>query len=191
MRRHITLISVAAVLGATALAESVEKAGVGSIFANKRASLFESADASSKVLSHATKSQRLVYRKQLVDGDKTLWYLVQPPGLATTAWIRAEDANTSSETAVSAGNALKLVDPGLAEARPASSMTAAAHGLDDAAVKYGKAQSKDEAMKELATLESAVTGLYDDAPAADGSFDDAKDPPAHAAHAKSFAKGAK
>jgi hypothetical protein len=83
----------------------------------------------SPLLSHANKGARLVYRGFVSDGDgNPIAYQVQPPGLPTTAWISADDVTTTNPSGLPPSKPLRLLDPGLGDARPCSSMTTGAHG---------------------------------------------------------------
>ncbi|HVO31579.1 MAG TPA: SH3 domain-containing protein [bacterium] len=189
--RRLLIIPAAAIFLASAEASATpyEQLGVGNVFASTSATLRSDPAPDAKVVSHAPKGGRLVYRKQLIEGDKPVWYLVQPPGLATPAWVSAAEVSTTSLSGVPVGKPLKLLDSGLGAARPTSSMTAAAHGLDDRAKQYGEKQGMKLSVDQFLTLEKSVETLYQDPHKADASYDETQDNPVRKDHANNFLRG--
>lgn len=188
------LVLLGALLGAAATANAtpIEKVGVGYVFVTANsgtAPLRTEPSGEAKVANHAPRGARLVFRRMMVEGSDPVWYMVQPPASTATLWVSAKDVSHSPPTPFSPGKPLKLLDSGVENVRATSSMTAAAHGLDDRARNYGEKQGMKTSVDQFVTLEKAVEDLYDDHHSEkDASYDETKDNPVRAKHANGFAK---
>ena len=119
------------------------------------------------------------------DDGKTIWYHAEPPG-GTSGWISAEDLSDARPTPLPPGKPLRLVDTGLGNAHPTSSMTAAANGMDDRAIKYGKSQDLEQTVNEFLTIEKEVETLYQDPHDEKGGYPEDHDNPIRKQKARTF-----
>ena len=150
------------------------------------ATLRETASKDGKSVGGAPRGARLVYRKVMVGDDgKPTWVHAEPPG-GTAGWIAATDLSETRPTPLPPGKPLKLVDTGLGNAHPTASMTAAANGMDERAVKYGKAQNLELTVNQFLTLESEVERLYQDPHDDKGAYPEDRDNPVRKTHATNF-----
>ncbi len=144
-----------------------------------------------KVVSNIPHGGRILYRRVLMGDDgNPKWYHAERPGLPA-GWVAATDVVASNPSPLPPGKPLKLVETGLGNDHPTSTMTAAAHGMDERAVKYGKAQNLEKTVNEFLTLEKEVETLYQDPHSSTGTYPENSDNPLRQQKAQTFREGRK
>jgi len=174
MRRARALIVLAALLlGPPALLAAEEIREAGFVFVHSaagKAQLHAEPRPDAKVVGVPPSGMRLVYRKRLDDGGKTLWYLAELPG-GSPGWLAAADASTKRPVDVPALKPIKLIDSGIgSSALPVGGMTAAARGLDKRARHYGETEDLKTSADQFVTVERFVDQLFQDKQDADGVY---------------------
>lgn len=192
-KRPIPILYFLAVAAAPGLAHADwEQAKAGFVYVQAAsAPLRDDAKAEGKVVSSIPHGGRVLYRRVVMGDDgNPKWYHAERPGLPA-GWIAATDVVTGNPTPLPPGKPLKLVETGLGNAHPTSSMTAAAHGMDERAVRYGKAQNLETTVNEFLTLEKEVETLYLDPHSATGTYPENSDNPVRQQKAQTFREGRK